>query len=236
MTMKYPLLSNLLLRKYPQEALEEITSGKDLLPFPTNEKRQILTNFAETAEARLMNGDNLLQAAFYDSPLRNIFKHRYDSETFNGVSAGVYCNELLVEIKDCLKKTNPNHLGKMHRNLLSLMVTVPNLPEKMLLNLVEKTDVLQKDAIGHTALDAACISMLKTAPVNKETVLAIYEKAGINDVKEYQDKISKEHNKESAKIVGVQSYVEGFRKVQELKLQMGNTKAKKSLISSSNVK
>lgn len=216
--MKYPILCKLLSRKYPQEALAEINSGKDLLPFPTNEKRQIVETFKSTAKPNLMNGDNLLQAAFYDSSLRNIFKRRYENEYTDGVSNSTLCNEALTEIKDCLKKTNPNHLGKYHRPLLSLMINVPNLPEKMLLTLVEKTDVLQRDALGKSSLDAACISMNNTNPVNEAAVISIFEKANIKDVAEYEKKIKRDHNEESSKIVGPNSYIEGFKKLKELAL------------------
>lgn len=216
--MKYPLLCKLLEKKYTTEALAEITSGKDLLPFPTNEKRKITETFKDTAKPMLMNGDNLLQAVFYDSGLRNIFKRRYEKEFTNNVSNSTFCNEALNEIKDCLKKTNPNHLGKYHRTLLSLMINVPNLPPSILLNLVEKTDVLQRDVIGKTAFDSACLSMNSTNPVNEAAVIAIYQKANITDVVEYEKKIKREHNESASQIVGPTSYVEGFKKLKELVL------------------
>lgn len=226
--MKYPLLCNLLRRKYPAEAFEEILSGKDLLPFPTKEKQRIISNFSETIEPKLMNGDNLMQAVCYDSALRNIFKHRDDDEYYDGVRASVYCNELLNEMKDCLKNTNPKHLGKHHRPLISLMISIPNLPEKMLLDLIEKSDLKQKDMLGHTPLDAACASMIHTNPVNKAAVLSIYEKSGITDVKQYEDKIKKEHNTAYAQVVGHHTYIEGFKKIQALSLELQNKNKNKS--------
>lgn len=211
--MKYPLLSKLLLREYGEEALNEITSGRDLLPFTTNEKRHIASVFSEKAQPELMNGDNILLAAFYNTPIRYQFKMR--DELIEGVSSKTYCNEVLNEIRDALQTTNCKHLGKYHRNLISLMIMCPNIPNKILNEVIENSDLTQRDVNGRSALDCACISLKLVDPPNKAAVLEIYEKTGIKSLQEYEMSIQKHHTKKN-EMVSAHSYIEGFKTIQEM--------------------
>lgn len=226
--MKFPLLSNLLLREYDKEALTEITSGKDLLPFPTNEKRNIAERYPSTAKPELMNGDNLLQAVFYNTSLKSIFKNIDLPEiTKSGLSNKSFHSAAIQEIRECLKTTKADHLGKYHRNLLSLMIMTPNLPKDILLDLVDRTDVLQKDVCGKTALDYACISMTQVNPVNKEAVVAIYNKAEITDEVEYGQMVRASHDKNAQNIVAPHSYIDGFKQLKKLSLSIEEDNKKK---------
>lgn len=221
--MKYPLLSEILSRLYDKDALSEIDSGKDLLPFPTNVKRQIIYNCKDTVNSNLMNGDTLLQAAFYDTSIRSIFRNRYSNDIVNGMSSRTYCRDIIIEINDLLQTTNFNHLGKYHQTLLSLMINCPNLPEDMLLNIVDNTDLNVRNATGHSPLDAACLSVKYTNPINEAAVVRIYQKSAIENVDDYRHEIKKNINPFSAKINDVYKFVEGFIKIQALSFNTVNT-------------
>ena len=227
--MQFPKISDFLKRDYSSEALGEILLGTDQLPFPSKEKQHIFKNFAETADMKRMQGDTLLLCAFYNTAFRNVFKYAETrTEYINGLSLRDLKRELTEEVSTLLESTDFNQVGKNHRTLLSLMLVTENLPKRFLTEAIEKTNVNSRDIVGKSAVDFACMSMMRLEQPHKNECLDIVIKSGITGVEAYKELLEKHQNTVSKSIVGSHVYIDGFKKILDYQEELENSTSQAS--------